>query len=79
MSPRRVSEATINCGLSQLKTGEGRDEGDDRFRVRFEFHELPALLSFMLPGKLAQGILRLSNTERISCNSGEFLPGFKHR
>ncbi len=79
MSPRRVSEATINCGLSQLKTGEGRDEGDDRFRVRFEFHELPVLLSFMLPGKLAQGILRLSNTERISCNSGEFLPGFKHR
>lgn len=79
MSLRRVNEATINCGLSQLKTGEGKDDGDDNLRVRFELHELPVLLSFMLPGKLAHGILRLSRTEIISCNKGEILPDFKHR
>lgn len=78
MSFKRVSEAAINCGLSQLKTGEGRDEGDDNFRVRFDVHDEPLLLSFLLPGKLAHGMLRLSSTERISCKRGEFFPGFRH-
>lgn len=78
MSFRRVSEATINCGLSQLKTGEGKDDGEDNLRVRFDVHNDPPLLSFLLPGKLAHGMLRLSSTERISCKRGEFLPGFKH-